>query len=123
MNLSGLPLQLQLSPGQRHESQVARDLLEHARGDFFVADAGYDSDELRKAVREKKMKAVIYPRPNRKYNKPRLNRKVYAKRILVENFFHHLKRFRAIATRYEKTARNFLALVHLASTLILLSTN
>ncbi|HLK36257.1 MAG TPA: IS5/IS1182 family transposase, partial [Polyangiaceae bacterium] len=32
----------------------------------------------------------------------------------VEVFFHSLKRFRAIASRYEKTARNFLALVHLA---------
>jgi len=46
-----------------------------------------------------------------------------AKRYLVEVFFHHLKRFRAIATRYEKTARNFLALVHLACTMIRLSPN
>ena len=74
MNLSGLPVQFQLSPGQRHESQVARDLLEHARGNFFIADAGYDSDDLRKAIHEEKMKAVVYPHPNRKYNKPRFNR-------------------------------------------------
>jgi len=39
-NLSGLPVQLQRSPGQRHESQVARDLLEYAQGQFFIADAG-----------------------------------------------------------------------------------
>ena len=56
-----------------------------------LADTGYDSDELRKAIREEKMKAVIYPPPNRKHNKPRLNRKIYAKRISIENFFHHLK--------------------------------
>ena len=116
-------MQLQLRPGQRHESQVVRDLLEHVRGKFFIADSGYDSDELRKTACEERMKPVIYSRPNRKYKKPRLNRKVYAERIFVENFFHHLKRFRAIAARYEKTARNFLALVHLASTLILLSAN
>jgi transposase len=33
---------------------------------------------------------------------------------LVEVFFHNLKRFRAIATRYEKTAQNYLSLVQLA---------
>ena len=32
----------------------------------------------------------------------------------VEVFFFHLKRFRAIATRYDKTAQNYLALVQLA---------
>ena len=35
-------------------------------------------------------------------------------RYLVEVFFHNLERFRAIATRYEKTAQNYLALVQLA---------
>jgi hypothetical protein len=33
----------------------------------------------------------------------------------IENFFAKIKRFRAIATRYEKTARNFLAAVHLVA--------
>jgi len=37
---------------------------------------------------------------------------------LVEVFFHNLKRFRALATRYEKTARNYLALVHFACALL-----
>ena len=41
-------------------------------------------------------------------------RKLYRQRYLVEIFFHNLKRFRAIATRYEKTARNYLALVQVA---------
>jgi transposase len=38
----------------------------------------------------------------------------YRQRYLVEVFFHNLKRFRAIATRYEKTTRNYLALVQVA---------
>jgi len=74
VNRFGLPVQFQLSPGQRHESQLARDLLEHARGKFFIADAEYDSDELHKEGCEEKMNAVIYPHPNRKHNKPRFNR-------------------------------------------------
>jgi transposase len=42
------------------------------------------------------------------------DRKLYRLRYLVELFFHSLKRFRAIATRFEKTARNYLALIHVA---------
>jgi transposase len=42
---------------------------------------------------------------------------LYCERNLVERFFNSIKRFRAIATRYEKTARNFLAGVHLVCAL------
>jgi len=37
---------------------------------------------------------------------------------LIENFFGKLKQFRAIATGYDKTARNFLAAIHLAASVI-----
>jgi transposase len=91
---------------------VAFDLLEHARGKALIGDSGYDSNDFRQAVRDKGMKPVIgyYAKRPRKLPK---NRALYAKRYLVECFFHRLKRFRAIATRFEKTAQNFLALTHL----------
>jgi len=89
------------------------ELLRHSRGRAFIADAGYDSDRLRAAIRAKRVKAVINPAPYRK-RKKRLDRELYARRYLVECFFHHLKRFRAVATRYEKTLRNYKALVNLA---------
>ena len=54
------------------------------------------------------MKPIIHSKPERK-KKHRLVRQLYRKRYLVECFFHDLKRFRAVATRYEKTARNYLA--------------
>jgi transposase len=60
---------------------------------------------------------VIHPAPGRR-KKPRLDRKTYRKRYLVEVFFHNLKRFRCLATRFEKTAKHYLALVHLACSLI-----
>ena len=41
-------------------------------------------------------------------------------RNLVERFWHKLKQYRRVATRYEKTAQNFLAFVHVASIMILL---
>jgi hypothetical protein len=59
------------------------------------------------------MKPVIHSKPERK-KKHRLARNLYRQRYLVEIFFHNLKRFRAIATRYEKTARNYLAIRQVA---------
>ena len=46
------------------------------------------------------------------------DRDLYKARHLIENFFAKLKQFRAIATRYDKTARNFLAAIHFAARLI-----
>jgi transposase len=91
---------------------AAQELLAHARGRAFVADTGYDSNEFIAAVRARGMVPVVHSKPERK-KKHRLERKLYRRRYLVEVFFHNLKRFRAIATRYEKTARNYLALVQL----------
>ncbi len=92
---------------------AAHELLEHARGKALIGDTGYDSNDFRAAIRAKGMKPVIHSRPERK-QKPRLARALYSQRYLVECFFHSLKRFRAIATRYDKTATNYLALVQLA---------
>jgi transposase len=93
---------------------VADELLQHARGRALIGDTGYDSDDLAAKARRKGMKVVICNHPTRKHHRRRLDRRLYRQRYLVECFFHHLKRFRAIATRYEKTARNYLALVQLA---------
>jgi transposase len=92
---------------------AAKELLAHARGRALIGDTGYDSNEFIRAVRDRGMKPVIHSKPERKV-KHRLARKLYRQRYLVEVFFHSLKRFRAIATRYEKTARNYLALLHVA---------
>lgn len=92
---------------------MADELLARAHGAALIADAGYDSNRFRAAVRERGMKAVIGSKPERPRRLPK-SRNLYAKRYLVERFFHQLKRFRAIATRYEKTARNYLALVQVA---------
>jgi transposase len=57
---------------------------------------------------------VIPPRANRKALRA-YDQDLYQARPLIENFFCQRKQFRAIATRYDKTARNFLAAVHLAA--------
>lgn len=91
----------------------AFELLDYARGAALIGDTGYDSNDFRAEIRNRGLKAVIHSKPERKRALP-LDRKLYKQRYLVERFFHSLKRFRAIATRFEKTARNFLALLHVA---------
>ena len=91
---------------------AATELLAHARGWGLIADCGYDSNEFRVQIRRNGMVPVIGSKPQRPRKLPK-RRALYAKRYLVEIFFHNLKRFRAIATRYEKTATSYLALVHL----------
>ena len=90
-------------------------LLIHAVGHAAIADAGYDADWFRDLIKFFGMKAVINSKPERPRAIPK-DRKLYALRYLVEKFFHSLKRFRRLATRYEKTARNFLSLIHIACT-------
>jgi transposase len=92
---------------------AAPELLDYARGRALIGDTAYDSNEFRAEVRTRDIQPVIHSKPERKRALP-LNRKLYRLRYRVELFFHNLKRFRAIATRFEKTRRNYLALVHVA---------
>jgi transposase len=84
-----------------------------------IADKGYDSDELVRSIEARGAEAVIPPRSNRKA--PRvIDRHTYKERNRAERFINRIKRNRRVATRYEKTARNFLAFVHVASIMVLL---
>ena len=59
----------------------------------------------------------IPPKADRKAQRE-YDKDLYKARHLIENFFAKLKLYRAIATRYDKTARNFLAAIHLAASVI-----
>ena len=82
----------------------------------MVADRAYDSDTLRAWVHVAGAEAVIPPSPSRA-SKPSYDREVYAERNRVERLIGALKRYRRVATRYDQTARNYLAFVQLASVL------
>ncbi|MBK9070151.1 MAG: transposase [Myxococcales bacterium] len=92
---------------------AAMELLDYAQGAALLGDTGYDSDAFVAEVRARDMRPVIAALPVRTRRR-RLDRHAYASRYLVECCFHGLKRFRAVASRYEKSARNYLALVELA---------
>ena len=68
-----------------------------------MADAAYDSDKFRDQISAKGAIACIKPRCNRKVDIP-FDKEQYKERHLVECFFQKLKRYRRIATRYDKLA-------------------
>ncbi len=92
-------------------------MLAQACGEAFIGDIAYDSDRLRAAIAARGIKAVIPPNPTRKQELD-YDKLLYSIRYRIECFFHQLKRCRRIATRYEKTARNYLSFVHLACALM-----
>ena len=99
----GQLLKIILSPGQAHESQ-------------FVFEA-YDIDAFRDHLRTDGVEAVIPSKKNRKQAQIH-DEHIYKERNIVERFFQKIKRFRRIATRYEKTARMYMAGVMMVSILL-----
>jgi transposase len=82
-----------------------------------MGDADYDADPLRQVIADKGAVAVIPNTPSCGRKHP-LDRRLYAQRHLIECCVSKLKQFRRIATRYEKTARNDLAVVSIAATVL-----
>jgi transposase len=117
----GNPTGFALSPGQAHDLEGADALLPGLEAGVLIADKAFDAKErvigpLQRAGRT----AVIPPKANRKNPRP-YDKALYQARHLIENFFARLKQYRAIATRYDKRAVNFLAAIHLAAAVIWLN--
>ena len=107
-----------LTPGQAHDVNGADGLLPDLQAEALLADKAYDADERVLALLQKAGKtAIIPPKRNRKEQRD-YDKDLYGARHLIENFFCKLKQYRAIATRYDKTACNFLAAVYLAASVV-----
>ena len=109
-------MRLVLSPGQAGDAPRAQALLAGLRPTHVVADAAYDSDALRVQIAASGGRACIRPNPTRKCKKW-YDRKRYRHRNVIERFFGAIKRWRRVATRYDKKAANFLGFACLAATL------
>ena len=107
-------MRLILTPGHKGDALQAGPLIEGLPADVVMADAAYDADHFRRAIANKGALAVIPNNPSRSRKHP-LDKHLYAQRQLVECCFSKLKHFRRVATRYEKTARNYLAVVTIAA--------
>jgi transposase len=118
VDANGLPVALKLTEGQAHDGRSAADMVGGlGPGNILLADRAYDSDALRQSLKERGAWANVKPMPHR-VNIPAFSPFLYRYRNLVERFFNKLKHYRAIATRYEKHAANYLALVKLAASRI-----
>lgn len=106
-----------ISPGQEPDCIRAMELIPHARGKVVIADKGYDSTKVARAIEGLGMRAMIPCRSTRMFPR-KIDYRVYRRRMTVERSFHRIKRFRALATRYCKTAICFLSLVQLVSVVI-----
>ena len=117
----GNPVGFFLTGGQAHDLVGADALLPGMAAETLIADKAFDADERVIAPLTAAGKTpVIPPKANRRVPRD-YDRDLYKARHLIENFFAKLKQFRAIATRYDKTARNFLAAIHLAAAAIWLN--
>ena len=115
----GNPVEFILTGGQQADVTQAEALMQEHQADAVIADKAYDSDAVVDAAKRQGAEAVIPSKKNRKV--PREYDKHLSKdRKKVEWFINLLKQYRRVATRYEKTARNFLGFVHVASIMILL---
>jgi transposase len=116
VDVLGNPLTLSLTGGQIHDITQAEALLALIEPAALLADKGYDADHFVDRLTARAIKVVIPPKSNRTVKRD-CDFALYCERNLVERFFCIIKHFRAIATRYEKTARNFLAGLHLVCAL------
>ena len=117
----GNPLAFMLTPGQAHDLEGADALLPQMAADTLLADKAFDADKrVIEPLLATGKTAVIPPKSNRKIQR-HYDKEAYKARHLIENFFCKLKQYRAIATRYDKTARNFLGAIQLAAAIIWLN--
>ena len=116
VNERGLPIRLAITPGQDHDAPICRVLLDQLQpGQWLLADKAYDADWIRNMIWEQGAIAVIPSKSNRKMPKE-FDADLYKLRNHVERFFGRIKAsFRRIATRYEKTSQNFMAMIKLAA--------
>lgn len=141
----GRPLSLHVTPANINDTTMLSAVIDairvprtgpgrpRSRPTVVIADKGYPSRANRSYLAGRGIKATIPDRDDQKTNRrkrgsaggrlPALDTELYRKRNVVERSFNRLKNWRGIATRTDKTARNYRAGVLLASTLIWIQTD
>ena len=112
----GRPVKIALAPGQSHDLAPASLMIAGQSARFVLADRAYDAGWFRQAVRAIGAEPVIPPNPTRKHPAA-YDALRYKARNRIERLVGRLKRFRRIATRYDRRAAYFLAAIHLVAAL------
>lgn len=138
----GRPLSVILTPGQRHDSTQLVPLVDairvprvgrgrpRTRPERVIGDKGYSYPTCRQALRQRGIKATIPERRDqreRRVGKPgrplAFDRAAYRRRNVVERCMNRLKQWRSVATRYEKRATNYRAMVVIAALMLWLDSS
>ena len=118
-----------LTGGERHEQPMLPLLMEHGavkragrgrprlRPDVVAGDKGYSSPTVRQYLKERRI-GVVIPTKIGQAPDPDFDRVAYRERNVVERLINRLKQWRRVATRYEKRAANFRAMVTIAVILL-----
>lgn len=125
----GLPLAAVVTAGQAHESKSFEDTLNavripnsgvgrpRLRPAALAADRGYSFRRIRRWLHRRKIEAVIPQRSNQiggVGGHRGFDRGKYRRRNVVERCVSWLKECRRVATRFEKIAANYVAMIDLA---------
>jgi transposase len=130
-----------ITPGQRHDSTQLAPVLDgirvlrpggrgrpRTRPDRVIADKGYSYPRCRRLLRQRGIPHTIPERSDQRARRAKrpgrplaFDQATYARRNVVERCNNRLKQWRGLATRYEKRAVNYRALVVIASIAIWLS--
>jgi len=113
----GLPITFEITEGQRHDSKAAAQLVARVLSQCLLADKAYDSDDFRNALAAQGCTPVIPSNGSRAQKLP-YDQELYKARSEIECTFNHLKQARRFATRYEKTLRNYAAIVAIGCALL-----
>jgi transposase len=113
----GLPLTFEITEGQRHDSKPAKELVARVMSRCLLADKAYDSSDFRAALEGQRCVPVIPSNASRAQRLP-YDRDLYKARSDIECTFNLLKQARRFATRYEKTLRNYAAVVAIGCALL-----
>ena len=117
MDALDLPLTFEITEGQRHDSRRAKELVARVLSRCILADKAYDSNDFRTALNERNCEAVIPSNGSRAEKLP-YDKERYKARSEIECTFGLLKQARRFATRYEKTLRNYSAVVAIGCALL-----
>jgi transposase len=113
----GKPIVSELTAGQRHESTQAIPLLERTTDRMWpeavAGDKGYSSADVRNGLMQREIEAVIPSREN-EMGSHDYDRDAYRERPVIERAINRLKRYRRIATRYDKLASSYLTMTTIA---------
>ncbi len=112
-----VPLRFTLTAGHRNDITQASALIQGYCYEYVIADKAYDSDAFIAEIRSEGGVAVIPPRRNRTQTRA-YDKEMYKRRNIIERFFHRLKQYRRVATRYDKLAVRYLGFVYFAAILI-----